>query len=108
MTPAAANPEQPCFNDDSDGFVLPSPNCNKNGCSTSGDSSSAFIAVLGSKDDLDTDVVNYVCGGSLITRRHVVSAATCHDPIKAPIIEVRVGLVKLSNLSGKLEWPSIK
>ena len=100
----SAAPDLKCNDDDpEDGSLLPSPNCVKNVCSTGATSSSAFIALIGVKNRIDPSVINYVCSGSLINRRYVVSAATCYDEAKSPISEVVLGAFKLLNINGKFK-----
>ena len=80
--PLPQNEKSNCGFPKSEGFIVNGRNAKQG--------SYPFIAAMGVNFPGAPDNIGFVCGGSLINRRYVLTAAHCHSNDR-PIIAVRLG-----------------
>ena len=82
ILPLSNNEKDFCGFDKSEGFIV--------GGKDAKQGAYPFIAALGITHPNKPKDIVYVCGGSLINRRYVVTAAHCQAE-RAPLVSVRLG-----------------
>jgi secreted trypsin-like serine protease len=87
VLPEAENLENYCGNEQTDGFIV--------GGEIAKQGAYPFIAAMGIENPQKPEEIIYVCEGSLINRRYVLTAAHCHSK-EAPIVEVLLGEYDMS------------